>query len=116
MLNLKEYLICKTVEESGEIVQAGMKCMLYTSEHIYSEYKSSNIERMQDEIMDFQAIHMLAIAAGAFKDRDFNQELDKRFARILTYMGAAVEIGQLDPTALMQARALVMEIKSGVKK
>jgi NTP pyrophosphatase (non-canonical NTP hydrolase) len=61
-MNIQEALLVMVAEEAAEVAQAACKCLRFTPHHAYSEYKKSNLDRLQEELIDLTATVGLLLA------------------------------------------------------
>lgn len=106
-MNNKEHLLVCLAEELAEVAVEVSKCLRFTPEHTPACYDTSNLRRLQLEVMDVYAISDLlqttqGVDTGFHLDPQLianDPELAKRYSekrhRTVELMGTARSLGSL---------------------
>ncbi len=93
MLNKAQYLLNLLQEESVEVAQRASKCIRFTCEHKYAEYRKSNIGLLQEELTDFLSIlHLLELELGIKFDMSVSRA---KIDRVINTMRVSRDLGVL---------------------
>jgi hypothetical protein len=79
-MNTQEALLVMVAEEAAEVAQAACKCLRFTPNHVYSEYKKSNMDRLLEELTDLTAT--VGLLMSNINKEDIDMELISESTRI----------------------------------
>ena len=123
---IKNYLLGCLMEELSEVQQDINKCIRFSPDHSPAGYegygKETNIQRVQLEFADVQAILILLYQAdvdtaiGIYAETQseaFERRVNEKIARTVKLMETSVALGQLNSTDLKSFKAKLTD--SGVE-
>jgi len=91
-MNKREYLLICLSEELAEVQQQIGKCLRFTTDHMHTDYNTTNFEELVLEMNDVYAITELLEACGLEIGID-DERIDSKMARTLKYMEISADLG-----------------------
>jgi len=94
MLNRKEYLLTKLIEECVEVAKEASKALTFGLDDKHKDHKS-NIEKINDEWNDLMAIRRMLMGEGVRIFDNIGLQ-DKKMCKVEKYMKWSQERGCLE--------------------
>lgn len=98
-MNIQEHFIVVLIEELAEMQQAASKVLRFSVDHQFEKYDKTNLENLQEELLDVFAVLNILQALIGLKVNTNKEQLTKAIDRKLLMLKKSLELGTItNPT------------------